>query len=482
MQKKFLSNLILVLVLNVLIKPFYILGVDAEFLKRIEAANPGEYGEYFAIIGLTFIFNIFLDLGISNYNTRSVAQDKSVVQTHFSSILSLRMLLVFGYVFLLAISGYFLGYSTHQFELLALLGFNQVLVSFILYFRSNISGLMLFKTDSIIGVLDRTLLVLMCVLVLWSGWYQEALSIELFVLLQTAAYGITALISGWIVFQKSKSFHFKWNPAFFKEILKKSLPYALLILLMTFYYRVDSVMLEQMLPNGKRETALYAQGFRFFEAFSMLGYLFAGLLLPIFSAMLAKKENVSDLTNMSFKLIFAIATTISIAMLMNSEDIMQWRFENTAIDLQTAATSFRYLMICFIAMATTYIYGTLLTANGSLKFLNYVAVGGVVLNFSLNLYLIPEYGAIGAAKASAITQVLTAVAQIGIAYAILHLKTPIRSVIEVIIFITSISCIAYFTSELDFINKLLSLISSGVILAFLLRLVDLKEGLKLLRK
>ncbi len=482
MQKKFLSNLILVLVLNVLIKPFYILGVDAEFLKRIEAANPGEYGEYFAIIGLTFIFNIFLDLGISNYNTRSVAQDKNVVQTRFSSILSLRMLLVFGYVFLLAISGYFLEYNTHQFQLLALLGFNQVLVSFILYFRSNISGLMLFKTDSIIGVLDRTLLVMMCVLVLWSGWYQEALSIELFVLLQTASYGITALISGWIVFQKSKSFHFKWNPNFFKEVLKKSLPYALLILLMTFYYRVDSVMLEQMLPNGKRETALYAQGFRFFEAFSMLGYLFAGLLLPIFSAMLSKKENVSNLTNMSFKLIFAIATTISIAMIMNSHEIMKWRFENTSLDLEIAASSFQYLMICFIAMATTYIYGTLLTANGSLKLLNYVAVGGVILNFSLNLYLIPKFGAVGAAKASAVTQVLTAVAQIGVAYAILKLKTPIRDCIEVLLFIVLLSFVAYFTSEFEFLTKIVTLVFTGVILSFLLRLIDLKEGLKLLRK
>ena len=33
MKKKFLSNLILVLLLNVVIKPFYIIGIDAEILK-----------------------------------------------------------------------------------------------------------------------------------------------------------------------------------------------------------------------------------------------------------------------------------------------------------------------------------------------------------------------------------------------------------------------------------------------------------------
>ena len=36
MKKKFVSNLILVLFLNLLIKPFYILGIDAEVLKITE--------------------------------------------------------------------------------------------------------------------------------------------------------------------------------------------------------------------------------------------------------------------------------------------------------------------------------------------------------------------------------------------------------------------------------------------------------------
>ncbi len=36
-----------------------------------------------------------------------------------------------------------------------------------------------------------------------------------------------------------------------------------------------------------RQAGIYAQAFRFFEAFNMLGFLMAGLLLPMFSRMLA---------------------------------------------------------------------------------------------------------------------------------------------------------------------------------------------------
>ena len=65
-------------------------------------------------------------------------------------------------------------------------------------------------------------------------------------------------------------------------ILRKSFPYALLILLMGFYYRTDGIMLERMLENGAYEAGVYAQAFRFFEAGNMLAYLFGVLLFPMF--------------------------------------------------------------------------------------------------------------------------------------------------------------------------------------------------------
>ena len=55
MQKKFLTNLGFLLLVNLLIKPFYILGIDAEVQN---AASGGEYGLYFALFNFTFLFNI----------------------------------------------------------------------------------------------------------------------------------------------------------------------------------------------------------------------------------------------------------------------------------------------------------------------------------------------------------------------------------------------------------------------------------------
>ncbi|MEJ6775994.1 MAG: oligosaccharide flippase family protein [Crocinitomicaceae bacterium] len=449
MKKKFFTNLVLVLILNVLVKPFYILGIDAEILKQVETHSPGEYGEYFSILGFTFILNIFLDLGITNYNTRNIARNSQSMREQFSGIITLRGVLSIGYMILILISGYFLGYNEYQFKLLCFLAFNQILVAFILYFRSNLSGLLLFKQDSVISILDRFLLIIICAVLLWGGVTNQPFQIEWLIWAQTFAYGITGLIAAYFVLRKTGRIKIKFHWIFSRELLRKSLPYALLILLMTIYYRSDSVMLERMLPNGAEEAAIYARGYRFFEALNMVGYLFAGLLLPIFSKLLKQKESVHDMLYFSFKLILSYSIILGLGAFFYREEIMIWRFEMTNLELDKATQTFGLLMLCFISFTSTYIFGTLLTANGNLKSLNIMAACGVILNLVLNYILIPTQGAVGAATASLITQVLTLLVQFIITFVIIDVKINYREFLRIGIFSASIIAVGYFSEQLN---------------------------------
>ena len=54
----------------------------------------------------------------------------------------------------------------------------------------------------------------------------------------------------------------------------------------------------------------------------------------------------------------------------------------------------------------------MLTANGSLKALNQISLVGLLINFGLNLTLIPDYGAYGAAIATLVTQAIIIILQI----------------------------------------------------------------------
>ena len=141
MQRKFVTSLIFLLALNFLIKPFWILGIDRSVQNIVGSEN---YGFYFAVFNFSLLFNIILDLGISNFNNRNIAQNKHLLHKHFSGIISLKLILIVAYGIILFLLGLIIGYDSKQLYFLMWVGINQALLSFILYLRSNISGLLLF--------------------------------------------------------------------------------------------------------------------------------------------------------------------------------------------------------------------------------------------------------------------------------------------------------------------------------------------------
>lgn len=157
MQKKFLSNLVFVILLNLIVKPISIFGIDATVQNQVGAES---YGMYFSLLNLSFLFTIFLDLGINNYTTRHIAQFPHIVTRYMGKLLTFRLFLFLIYAVLTLFVAVWLGFELEQIGILALLLFNQLLVVFIGYFRSHFSGLLLFKTDALISILDRLFLII----------------------------------------------------------------------------------------------------------------------------------------------------------------------------------------------------------------------------------------------------------------------------------------------------------------------------------
>ena len=319
MQQKFFTNLLYILLLNFLVKPFWIFGIDISVQNLVGAE---EYGFYYSIFNFSLLFNIVLDLGITNYNNRNIAQYSHMLGRYFSGILVMKFMLGVLYLIVALAMGLLLGYEPRAIYLLVILAFNQFLLSLILYLRSNLAGLLLFRLDSTLSILDRLLMILICSVLLWGNVLNSAFQIEYFVYAQTAAYLITAVVVLGTVIWKAGRPKFKFNLPLFRIIIRQSLPYALLILLMAFYYRLDSVMIERLLPNGREQTGVYAQAYRLLDAANMIGFLFAGLLLPIFSKMLKEKRNISKLLRLSFNLIFVPSFSIAVVAMFSSKEIM----------------------------------------------------------------------------------------------------------------------------------------------------------------
>lgn len=394
MQRVFVSNFILLLLLNLIVKPVYILGIVAEVQNKV---GEDAFGVFFALSGLGFLFNIMLDLGINNFNTRQVAADEKVQPERFAKLLFLRAVLALIYMVVLWVAGWSLGYDAAAQKLLFWLGLSQMFSAFVLFFRSNLTGLHMFRHDSIVSVLDRLLLIGALGILLWTGIAGGRFQIEWFVYAQVAAYGLTAAVAlGMLVGRKMPVFIV---PGLRESalIIRQSLPYALLIFLMMVYYRTDGVMLERMLPDGAYQAGLYAKGFTLMEAGNMVTYLFAVLLLPIFTRMLKKGEDIVPTLGLSFRWVLAGTWALTALCVTFPVEILGLRFTGNNAE---AAPVFALLMGSFMLFSLSYILSTALTARGDMKMLNRLALLGMVLNIVLNFILIPQFKAEGSAWAS----------------------------------------------------------------------------------
>jgi len=399
MKKTFITNFILLMSVNLLIKPFWILGIDRGVQN---AVGYEQYGIYINLYAFSMLFITLLDLGINSYTSSNVAKDPVILHREFAALTTFKLLSAFLYFALTLGMGYLIGYPKERLVLLWVLGINQILSYFYTYFRSIVGGLQMFKTDALLSVVDRTLMIVLCGLMLWFGVYH--ISIEAFIYAQTIAYVVAVVLSFTFIKPHLKNLSWKINALNLSQVVKQMLPYALLSLLMTFYTRFDVVLIRQLLPDGDIQNGIYASSYRLLEAANMMAALVAMLLLPIFSKMIAQKENLNPLVQFSTGLMLLPAFAFCLIAFFYRDPIIHLlNHQSTTY----AGEVFGLIILCFFPLASMYIFGTLLTANGNFKELNTLATIALIVNLLLNFWLIPIYKAYGAAVAAISTQAFT---------------------------------------------------------------------------
>lgn len=459
--------------MNLLIKPFWFFGIEVAVQNKV---GTHDYGFYFSLFNFAMLFNVVLDFGITNYNNREIARHNNIIYKYFANILGIKLILGVLYLILCFVVGIVFGYQSKELQVVLLLAVCQFLTSLILYLRSNINGMLLFVTDSFISVLDKALMIAICAFLLWGNIFNTPFRIEWFVWAQIVSLFITALIA-YMVIANKKKINFKINWKYVLIIVKRSLPFTLLGMLMLLYSRMEPVLLERLLPDGKHQAGLYAQGYRILDVASNFAFLFPVILLPLFSKMLKERQDVQQLLGLSASILLLPAIVFATSCAMYSYEIMNLLYHSGESGL-----IFRLLILGFAGFSVNYIFGALLTANGSFKWLNLMAFSSVVLNIVLNLILIPLFSAKGAAITSITIQTLTGVTQIIMVIKIFRIHVSGEVIRKLFFFIGLYSLVLFGinTIEANWVFKLLSTMSAGILLMFICRIIKLKESLSLI--
>lgn len=399
MRKKFALNLAILIGANLLVKPFWILGIDRVVQNSLGAS---EYGLYFAIFNYSLLFNVLLDLGLNYFNNRAISRSRKRITEYFSNLFILKIALALIYFLVTLIVAFSNGFSAEKMKLLAWLLLNQSLLTLILFFRSNLQALQLFKTDSLLSITDRLLSIVFCAAIIWWGVFE--LSIMSFILAQTVALLFTCILAGLLVLKHAGfTFHF-WSNRFKKKIFHSTFPYALLGLLMVVYSRIDAVLLDNLLgEKGAFQAGVYAASYRLFDAANQFGFLFGTILLPLFAANFKQGKKNESLVHFSMQSIMVFAVSVAVLCVVWAKFILQLLYHQSGAEWVQV---FTFTMLAFIPASLIYITGTLLAAKGEIYTLCKVSLAGVLLNFTANYFSIPHYGAVGSAATALATNIL----------------------------------------------------------------------------
>jgi O-antigen/teichoic acid export membrane protein len=512
LNREFLLNAVFLVLVNLLIKPFYVFGIERTVQERVGTEQYGLYATLYSFAYLLFMVN---DFGIHYFNSRTVARHPQLAAKLFPNTLIVKGLLAGLYLVLVLVAAQVRGFEPAVWGLLLFVALNHVLISMVAWLRSNVSGLGMYRTDSFLSTFDKILLIVVCAMLLWSGIpsgsspsVDDKFPIEWFVHAQNLAWALTAAVAFFIVY-KNLPKPIRWRPnwALVLFILKKSAPYALAVFLMTAYIRMDIVLLEYLTgAEGRHEAGVYAAAYRLLDALNMAGYLFAGLLLPMFSSLLrtsgqsrgvgissaipnpeesgqVPKSEIQSLLRLSFQLILAGTITIAVACFTFRTELMLAIYpkEGTPYHGEVLA----WVILTLIPFSGAFIYTTLLTANDSLKKMNRIFLAAIVVNVVLNLLLIPQLKAVGAGMSAFFTQGFVMAGMMVLAKKELPLPFELRQFYKIAAFV-SLVCFANWAllqlTGIGWLLKFCAAIAIGLLLAFLLRMISLKSMLGLLKK
>jgi len=457
--------------INVLIKPIYILFIDARVQDTLGLEV---YGKYFGIFNFAYILYIITDFGIQNYNSITIAKDNNKLKEYLPNILGIKLVLSFVYVVVGVIVGFLIGYDLDMIKVFLLIAINLIFLSFILYLRTNISASGKYRWDSLISVIDKVILIVLLGGILFSS-FSESFTIYHYILAQTFAFGVVFLIVLTINFKLAENISIKISLDFAKKIFRKSLPFSLVFILMTLYMKMDGFMLERMLETSV-EAGKYAAAFRLYEAFNNIGYLFAVLLLPMFASLINKNDELKNLVHTSHNMIFVIAISALVITIFYRDDAMKLLYPDTYSIEHGEVMG--VLMISFFAISLTYIYGTILTAAGKIVVFNWIVLIGVIINLILNLILIPTKGAFGAAIATVFTQYFVLLGQYIASLKLFNIGFNFELFVKRIVFIILVVTISYLIKNQMNQHWLILAIASvilAIISALLVRLVNISD-------
>ena len=192
---------------------------------------------------------------------------------------------------------------------------------------------------------------------------------------------------------------FDWDWQVGKKMLKESWPLIFSGFAIFIYMKIDQLMLGSMV--GNKAVGIYSVAANISEIWNVIPTIVISSIAPaIYSAKKGSEANYYRRIEQLHSILVQISLPIAILVSFGSEKIVLALFGNSYAESCSVLTIHVWFNVfSFMGSATAFWF----IAEGMTELLTWRTIYGGVLNIVLNLYLIPLYGAVGAAIATVVS-------------------------------------------------------------------------------
>ncbi|AXI24809.1 polysaccharide biosynthesis protein [Methanofervidicoccus sp. A16] len=456
--KRILKNTGILFVANILSKFFGFLY----FMCMARYLGAEGYGIISFALAFTGMFSILTDMGLQLLIVREVARYKEIASKYLGNVVVIKFILGIITFLLIFLSINLMGYPSETKYVVYIISLYVIINSFNLAFYSIYQAYE--KMEYVgIGNIINSLLLFIGVLI---GIYLNFNVLGLAFIYLTVS-GIILLYNITITMFKFLKVKLEIDLNFWREILKKALPFALSSIFVAIYFWADSVMLSYMI--GDRAVGIYNAAYRLVYVLLFIPTIYFTSIYPVLSKMyLESKNKISFMYHRSLKYISIVGLFIGIITTLFAEQIIVfiygYEYFESVIVLKILIWA---VVFSFMAHATVY------TLNSINKPQIYTKITGfcAVLNILLNIYAIQKLGYIGASITTVFTEFLGFLAMF--LYLKYYFNENIISYLWIIKLFFGLGLIAtFYLYTLNYINKNIVL-HSIITLIFFITIITL---------
>ncbi|WP_052696202.1 flippase [Palaeococcus ferrophilus] len=357
--------------------------------------GPANYGILSFALALNGIFGVIANFGLDPLTVREVARDKNLAKKYLANGLVLKLLfgtLTFLIVLIVAdISGY-----PQITKMVVLIITLSTIVSGINKLFSDIyQAFERMEFMSLGQILQSMLYLVFAVTVIKLG-LDVVYFAMIYLIVNLCILGYHTVVITW-KFLKPK---IEADLNFWKSIVREAWPFALTAVFISIYYWVDSVMLSYM--KGDEVVGWYNAAYRIIMLSLTVPALLNISIYPSMSYYWKSDQKVFyKLFNGYFTLMLPLAALLGVSVTALSNSITLIIFGSKYLP------SAKILKILIWAPVSVYLsspYGRLLEASNKQQISAKITGSGALINVALNLVLIPQLSAEGAAIATVLTE------------------------------------------------------------------------------